>query len=44
MCYNPEPQSKNKTKVKIDVSHYATKSDIRKATGADTSPLAKNMI
>ena len=30
-------RSKNKVKVELDLSNYATKSDLKNATGVDTS-------
>ena len=43
MSYFPErySHSKNKIKLKIDLSNYATKSGLKSATGFDTSKLAK---
>ena len=42
MSYFPEPvHSKNKIKVELDLANYATKSDLKKATGVDTSDFAK---
>ena len=43
MSYFPEPytRSKNKIKVELELSNYATKSDLKSATGVDTSRLAK---
>ena len=39
MTYYPEPDShiRNKIKVEIDVSNYATKEELEHATGVDTS-------
>ena len=39
----PEPytRSKNKIKVELDFSYYATKSDLKSATGVDTSKCTK---
>ena len=34
-------RSKNKTKFELKLSNYATKSDLEKATDADTSQFAK---
>ena len=31
-----------KTRVELDLSNYATKADLKNATGADTSDFAKN--
>ena len=41
-CF-PEPYTcnKNKIKVKLDQSTYATKSDLKNATGLDTSNFAQ---
>ena len=36
--------SKNKIKVELDLSNYATKSDLNGATGNDTSNLLKRQI
>ena len=33
--------NKNKIEVKLDLSNYATKSDLKNATGVDTSQFAK---
>ena len=33
--------SKNKIEVELDLSNYATKSDLKSATGVDTSQFAK---
>ena len=43
MSYFPErySHSKNKKKLKLDLSNYATKSGLKSATGFDTSKLAK---
>ena len=43
MSYFPEPytHSKNKLKVELDLYNYATKSDLKSATGVDTS---KNLL
>ena len=43
MNYFPEPYSysKNKIKVELDLSKYATKSDLKHATGVDISNLLK---
>ena len=41
----PKPQSSGeKVKVDFDLSNYATKADLRKATGVDTSTFAKMLI
>ena len=43
MSYFPKPYShnKNKTKVELDLSNYAPKSDLKSATGVNTSKFAK---
>ena len=43
MSYFPErySHSKNKIKLKLDLSNYATKSGLKSATGFDTSKLVK---
>ena len=43
MSYFPEPHDhrKNEIKVKLDLSSHATKSDLKNATGVDTSDFAK---
>ena len=33
-----------KIKVELDLSNYATKTDLKKATGVDTSSFVKNLI
>ena len=42
MSYYPEPDShiRDKVKVVLDLSHYATKKELDHATGVDTSELA----
>ena len=44
MSHSPQPytRSKNKTKIKLDQSNYATKSDLKNATGIDTAKSAEN--
>ena len=44
MSYFPEPytRSKNKFKVKLDLSYYATKPESKSVTGFHTSNSAKN--
>ena len=44
MCFYPEPNSysRSRIKVKLDLSNYATKSEVKKAAGVDTSEFAKN--
>ena len=37
----PYRNSKNKIEVELDLFNYATKSDLKNATGVDTSELAK---
>ena len=42
--YFPEPKSSGETvKVELDLSNHATKSDLKNATGVDTSKFAKNV-
>ena len=43
MSYFPEPHihSKVKIEVELDLSNYATKSDLKNATGGDTSDFAE---
>ena len=42
--YFPEPKySGGKVKVELDLSNYATKSDLKNATGVDTSKFAKKV-
>ena len=42
--YFPEPiSSERKVKVELDLSNYETKTDLRNATGNDTSKFAKNV-
>ena len=43
MSYFPEPFSRNKNKIKVelDFSNYATKSDLKGATDINTSKFAK---
>ena len=36
--------SRNKIEVELDYSNYATKSDLKNATGVGTSQFAKKMI
>ena len=45
MSYFPKAytDSKNKIEVEIDVSNYETKSDLKNATGVDTSVFAKKV-
>ena len=45
MSYFPKPYtgSKNKIKVELNLSIYVTKSDLKKAAGADTSDFAKKV-
>ena len=38
----PYDHNKNKIKVELDLSNYATKPDLKKATGFDTSQFGKN--
>ena len=39
--FPPYGHSKNKIEVELDLSNYATKSDLKKATSVDTSQFAK---
>ena len=39
--FPPYSYSKNKIEVELDFSNYATKSDLKNATGADTSQFLK---
>ena len=43
MCYFPEPYTYRKTKIELvlDLANYATKSDLKDATGVDTLKFAK---
>ena len=42
--YFPEPKSwGGRVKVELDLSNYATKTNLRNATGADTSKFAKKV-
>ena len=45
MSYFPEPYShnKSKTKVKLDLSNYVTKSNLKRATGIDTPKFARTV-
>ena len=44
IVYLPEPKSlKGKVSVDLGFSNYATKTDLRNATGIDTSPFAKKV-
>ena len=36
-CFPPFSHSKNKIEVELDLSNYATKSDLKSSTGVDTS-------
>ena len=43
--YFPEPKSSGgRGKVELNLSNYATKADLKNATGADTSNLLKILI
>ena len=43
-AYFPEPKSLGgRVKVELDFSNYATKSNLKKATGFDTSKFAKKV-
>ena len=41
--YFPEPKSLGKVNVELDLPNYATKTDLKNATGIDTSSFAKNV-
>ena len=42
--YFPEPKSlERRVKVELDLSNYAEKADIKNATGADTSDVARKV-
>ena len=41
--YFPEPKSLEKVKFELDLSNYATKTDLKNATGIDTSSFAKKV-
>ena len=42
--YFPEPKSlRERVKVELDLSNYATKADLKTATGVDTSKFAKKV-
>ena len=41
--YFPEPESLGKVKVELDLSDYTTKTDLKIATGIDTSSFAKKV-
>ena len=41
--YFPELESLGKVKVELDLSNYATKTDLKNATGIDTSSFAKKV-
>ena len=42
--YYPEPKSLGgKVKVELNLSNYATKTDLKNATGVDTSSFAKKV-
>ena len=43
--YFPEPKSSGgRVKVELDWSNYATKTDLKNATGVDNSSFAKRLI
>ena len=46
MNYFPEPYSHRKNKIlgELDLSNYATKSDLKSATGINTSKFAKKAV
>ena len=39
----PEPKSLRKVKVDLDLSNYATKTDLKNTVGTDTSSFAKKV-
>ena len=42
--YFPEPESfRGRVKIELDLSNYATKTDLKNATGVDTSSVAKKV-
>ena len=41
--YFPEPKPLGKVKYQLDLSNYATKTDLKNATGIDTSSFAKKV-
>ena len=41
--YFPEPRTRNTKEVELDLANCATKSDLKNATGADTSKLAEKV-
>ena len=45
MSYFPEPYSHNKSKIKVklDLSNYVTKSNLKGTTGIDTSKFARTV-
>ena len=43
--YLPEAKSlRERAKIELDLSNYAIKTDLKNATGVDTSPFAKKLI
>ena len=46
MVYYSEPDNYGRTKIKVelDLSNYATKPEVKKATGVDTSNFRKKLI
>ena len=46
MVYYSEPHNYGRTKIKVelDLSNYATKPKVKKATGVDTSDFRKKLI
>ena len=44
ICFLPYSHSKNKIEVELGLSNYATKSNLKNATGVDTSQFAKKVI
>ena len=43
MNYFPDPKCLGKVKVELDLSNYATKIDLKNATGIDASRFAKKV-
>ena len=43
MNYFPDPKSLGKVEVELDLSNYATKIDLKNATGIDASRFAKKV-
>ena len=43
MQYFPEPKSLEKVEIELDLSNYATKTDLKNTTGTDTSSFAEKV-